>query len=227
MSRPASKTGEPSFASLRTRENPESSLVTRILITLAASLLALPLQAQVEFPPKEKPAATGPYVGGLIGRSEAKNGCIGVLSGGGRSCDKTDVAFGVFAGYQLNRYFGAEVAYQSLGRVLANASGPGSAATQEVQATVWDAAGLGTLPITDHLTAYGRLGIYRATLDASQRGVEQQSNYGVGYGGGLQWDFDRHFAVRGQWQRYKRVGREVYGNNNYDLLGASILYRFR
>ncbi|HUQ74847.1 MAG TPA: outer membrane beta-barrel protein [Burkholderiales bacterium] len=198
------------------------------LLALAASAAALTVQAQAIYPPKPTPALVGPYAGGLFGRSEAKSGCIGVISGGGRQCDPIDLAFGAFAGYQLHRYYGAEVGYTYLGRVWANSTGPGSATSQNVQASAWDLVALGILPFDENLSAFARVGGYRATLSTSERGEPDHTNFGFTYGGGLQFDFNRRYAVRALWQRYKKVGDDVrYGVNYYDVLGLSALYRFQ
>jgi OOP family OmpA-OmpF porin len=202
--------------------------VTRIFFALAISALALTAQAQAVYPPKDTPALIGPYAGGLFGRSEAKSGCIGIISGGGRTCDPTDLAFGAFGGYQLHRYYGVELGYTNLGKVRANSNGPGSATGQNVQADVWDLAAVGFLPLDDNLSAFARLGGYRATLSTSERGEADHTNMGLAYGGGLQWDLNRRYAVRALWQRYKKVGDDVrYGVNYYDVLGLSALYRFQ
>ena len=96
----------------------------RKLAVLLALLLSAAAQAQTPFPPQEPPAYTGTYAGILFGRSEAKTGCIGIISGGGRTCDATDTAFGLFGGLQMHRNFGAEIAYVNLGKVRANSDGP-------------------------------------------------------------------------------------------------------
>jgi opacity protein-like surface antigen len=199
------------------------------------ALLALPLlvllctaaHAQAVYPPKPTPALVGPYAGALFGRSEAKKGCIGLLGGGARACDETDLAFGVFAGYQLHRYYGVELGYNNLGKVSANSTGPASASSQNVHTDLWDLSATGILPIDDNLSAFARLGGYRASQSTSERGIADKSNFGLGYGAGLQWDFNRTYGVRVLWQRYKNVGRDPYGTNNYDVLGLSALYRFQ
>jgi OmpA-OmpF porin, OOP family len=201
--------------------------MTKTVLALFATLFCVGAHAQTAYPPKPEPALVGPYVGGLFGRSESKKGCIGIIAGGGRVCDETDLAFGAFGGYQLHRHYGVELAYVNLGQVRANSTGPGSASSQNTQADVWDVSLLGVLPFDANLSAFARVGGYRASLSTSERGVADQSNYGLGYGGGLQWDFNRRYGVRVLWQRYKNVGRTVYGTNNYDLLGLSALYRFQ
>jgi hypothetical protein len=205
-------------------------VIRKLAFLLACWLPALALAQAREFPPRDEPALLGPYVGALIGRSEAKNGCVGVVGGGGRACDKTALALGIFAGYRMSRYFGGEIAYNHLGDVEARNQGPGTSATQSLSASMFDVTGVGFLPLIGQggvgLSALARLGLYRATLDTTVPGAGESTNWGVTYSGGLQWDADRRWGVRASWQRYKRVGREPFGNNNYDVLGVSGLWRF-
>ena len=200
------------------------------LLALASSAIA---EAQVAYPPEPAPAPLGFYAGGLFGRSEAKAGCIGIISGGGRACDPTDLAFGFFGGLQVHRHYGFEAGYTNLGKVRANSRGPGTSSSQNTQNNIWDAAAVGFLPLSGVLpvgeafSAFVRVGGYRATLSASERGVADHSNFGWAYGAGLQFDFTRKIAMRGLWQRYKNVGGEQYLKQNYDVLGISALYRFQ
>lgn len=206
--------------------------MTRLLAAFLA-LIASIAQAQTPFPPSEPPSPHGPYAGGLLGRSEAKSGCVGILSGGNRDCDAKDFAYGVFAGAQFHRYFGAEIGYINFGKVKANSTGPTSAASENVAADAWDIALLGILPISDifssgrGLSAFVRGGAYRATLSTSVRGVEDSTNGGYTYGAGLQFDITPKIGLRALFERYKRVGRDPYLNNNYDVLGVSAFYRFQ
>jgi hypothetical protein len=204
----------------------------RKLAALLALIVSTVAHAQTPFPPKEPAAWTGYYAGGLFGRSEAKAGCIGIISGGGRTCDPTDMALGFFGGVQLHRNYGAEIAYTNLGKVRANANGAGSASSQNTQNSTWDVAALAYLPLDQILpldrvlTAYARVGGYRATLSTSERGVSDHGNFGVTYGAGLQMDFGPKIGLRALWQRYKNVGGGQYLEQNYEVLGLSAFYRF-
>ena len=195
---------------------------------LVFAFIAAPALAQMTpFPPPPTPVFIGPYLGAGIGYSQAKKGCLGILSGGGRACDDNDMAWGGYAGYQLHRFAAAEIAYHDLGKVTA--SGPGS--TEHVHAAVMDLTGLATLQLDENFAAFLRIGAYRATLDTSIRGVDDQTNGNLTYGAGLQWNLAmmKGLGVRLDWQRYKKVGSDtsLYGSNNYDVMNASLYWRFR
>jgi len=196
------------------------------LFALAIMFSATSAFAQAtRFPPPPPPSMVGPYVGATLGLTQAKDGCLGVLSGGGRSCDDNDMSWGAFAGYRVLRYLAAEASYKDLGKVTA--SGPGS--TEHIHGVLWDATALGILPLDDHLSAHLRIGAYRATLDTSVRGVDDHTNGNLTYGGGLQWDLFGNLGVRFDWQRYKKVGGDatLYGVNLYDVMSIGVLWRFR
>jgi len=205
--------------------------VTRSLSSLFAlviSIIATPTLAQMTpYPPPPAKPQVGAYIGGGIGYSQAKKGCLGILSGGGRTCDDNDMAWGGYAGYRFWQFAAAEVAYHDLGQVTA--AGPGS--TEHTHAVVMDLTGLGILQITENLGAFLRAGAYRATLDTSIRGVDDHTNGNITYGAGLQWNLAMvtGLGVRIDWQRYKKVGSDtsLYGSNNYDVLNASLFWRFR
>src|SRR5690349_21819471 len=99
--------------------------MTRLLV-FSLLIVASIAQAQTPFPPPEPTWPRGPYAGVLVGGSEAKPGCVGVLAGGGRECDASDAAFGLFAGDQFHRFFAAEFGYINFGKMKANATGPAS-----------------------------------------------------------------------------------------------------
>jgi hypothetical protein len=203
------------------------TIVTTKLLTFLALALALgAARAQAPFPAPPAPTLIGPYLGASLGYSQAKKGCLGILSGGGRSCDQNDPSFGIFGGYQVNRFLSAELGYRDLGKVRASG---GTSSSDHIHAVVWDFTGMGIWPIEERFSAYGRLGGYRATLDTSARGVDNQTNTQLTYGGGLQWDFIGGYGVRADWQRYRKVGKEpgLYGQNYYDVLAVALVWRFR
>jgi len=198
--------------------------VKRTLVTLALGVAVTSLEAQTTFPPPPPPTLSGPYFGASVGYAQAKNGCLGFLSGGGRACDDNDLEWGLLAGYQINRYFGAEAAYRDLGKVRATSA----SSSEFTHAAVWDLTAVGIVPIEERFSAYGKFGAYLATLDASARDIADHRNSGLTYGAGLQWDFRAGYGLRAQWQRYRNVGGgDTFGTNHYDVLGVALLYRLR
>ena len=158
-----------------------------------------------------QPSLSSVYLGGTLGEAELKDACQGLAS-----CDDKDTAWRILGGYQFNRHFAAEVGYHDLGE----ASAPGGRA----EATAWELVGIGTLPLASQLSLYGKLGVYRGELEAA--GIEE-SNTDLTYGLGVQYDFAKAIGVRGEWQRYEKLGGGALVETDADVLSVGVLYRFQ
>jgi OOP family OmpA-OmpF porin len=186
----------------------------------AAALVALPAAAQV--------GMGGFYVGAGLGQSKAKDWCGG---GGFDSCDDKKTAWKVFGGYQITPNFAVEAGYTKLGKFTAS-FGP---ETEEAKVTAWEASLLAGVPIMNQLSIFGRLGVYRATVEDVDNifGTFKHDNNDFTFGFGLGYDFTRNLGVRGEWQRYSKVGggetalgAGVGQKSDVDVLGISALWRF-
>jgi len=165
----------------------------------------------------------GWYGGISFGQSKAKDACTGLV-GLGITCDDTDTALTLFGGYQINKSFGAELGYVNLGEV--SATGPGGTAT--IEAKGFELVGVGTLPINQQFSLFGKLGFFRWDLDASAPGVSiSESGMDLTYGFGVKYDFTKNFAVRAYWQQYKDVGDEATtGTSDVEVIGLSAVFKF-
>src|SRR5919106_395303 len=113
-------------------------------------------------------------------------------------CDEKHTAWRILGGYQFNRYFAAELGYHNLGEASASAGA--------VEGTAWELVGVGAYPIVDRLSVYGKLGVY---------------------GVGLQYDVLKNVGVRGEWQRYNKMGGGDIGETDVDVLSVGVVYRFQ
>lgn len=169
-------------------------------------------------------AMTGPesgwLVGGTIGQSKVKVDCPA-----GASCDDTDTAFRVFGGYNFNKHFGVELGYADLGKVTVSAVGLNG----DVKATAFDLMAVGTLPLSNNFSVYGKLGMYRADSKASGIvGSSSDNNTDISYAVGGGYDFNKNLGLRLEWQRYSKVGSDsTGGDGDVDVYGISVVYRFK
>lgn len=62
---------------------------------------------------------TGFYLGAKAGQSKFKGGCEPTPGITFTSCDDKETAWGVFAGYQFNRYIAVETGWTDLGEITA------------------------------------------------------------------------------------------------------------
>ena len=167
----------------------------------------------------------GWYVGASVGQSKAKDVCSGLPAG--VSCDDKDTAYGIFGGYQFNKYFGAELGYTDLGK--AEASGLGLKETIKVKG--FELLGVGTFPINPQFEVYGKLGFFRWDLNDScpSCGVADTNETGTDltYGLGVKYNFTKNWGVRAQYQRYKDIGNDATtGKSDVDVLSVGVVFKF-
>jgi OOP family OmpA-OmpF porin len=172
-----------------------------VVLGLAVTAFSLPAAAQLN--------ASSVYIGGSLGRSDFK------------APSETDTAWRLFGGYQINRNFAAEIGYHNLGEV--------NFAQGDRNAQVWELVGVGAWPVATALSVYGKLGGYYGTSELKSSVVPSgdDTNGGLTYGFGAQYDFMPQTAVRLEWQRYDQVGGSRTGETDIDVLNVGLLYRFR
>jgi OmpA-OmpF porin, OOP family len=177
----------------------KSAVLAAVLV--GASAMALPAAAQMNM--------NSPYVGASIGRADY------------RTADQTDTAWRLFGGYQFHPNFSAELGLHHLGEV---SQGGGTR-----DAMLWEAVGVGAFPVANALSVYGKLGAYygKSEFRSSLAGSGDDTNGGLTYGFGAQYDVARNIGVRLEWQRYDQVGGSRSGETDIDVLNLGVVYRFR
>lgn len=140
------------------------------------------------------------YLGASVGQSKIKD-CTG--------CDDKDTAWRLLGGYQLNRNFSAEVGYHNLGDF-------GGA-----KATAWELVGVGLYPVANQFGIYGKLGGHHSEVKDGR----SVSGNGLTYGAGVQYDIMPALGLRGEWQRYDKVGG--VSDSKIDVMSVGAVWRFR
>jgi OmpA-OmpF porin, OOP family len=159
----------------------------------------------------------GFYAGFNFGQSKVSDFCNGFAS-----CDDKDTALSIFGGYQVNRNFGVEIAYTDLGQ--ASISGPGG--NLRFEATGFEFLGVGTIPLTQQFSLYGKLGFFLWNADA--RGTVlgfpfsgSDDGTDLTFALGARYSFTRNLVGQLQWQRYADVA-----DFDVDVIGVGLLFRF-
>jgi len=199
-----------------------------------ASLVTLPSFAQDR----------GYYYGGLsLGQSRAKidedritaNLLAGGLTTRAMDRDERGIAYKVFGGYQFNKYFALEGGYFNLGEFgFTSTTAPAGSLDGRMKIQGLNLDVLGTLPLTERLSAIGRVGAqYASTRDtfsgSGAVGVSDPSpskraaNYKVGLG--LQYAFSPSFLVRGEGERY-RIDDAVGNRGDVNVFTVSLVFPF-
>jgi OOP family OmpA-OmpF porin len=173
---------------------------------------------------------TGWYIGGSFGQGEIDIDCTGTTS-----CDDSDTSWKIFGGYHINRNFAVEVGYGALGEVKASTPPFGGipAADVKIETNAWEVVGIGSLPIADRFSLFGKVGLYGADtdIDVAFAGfgtvTDTDDNVGLTFGFGARYDFTRNFGVRAEWQRYSDVKASDFGEFDVDVMSVGIVFRFQ
>ena len=204
------------------------------LLFLALAAFGLPALAQAPL--------TGFYAGAGFGLTDARSICNTVWLPAGTTlggCDKKDIGWKVYGGYQFTPHWGAEVGYLDFGKQRWGvAVGGALPAIAEAEAKAWQLAATGTLPLVPAAGIYspgfgvfGKLGIYRSDVDvrASGTGVAISANGRSTdwmWGLGARWDFTRNVSMRIEWERFNNAGSNTIGTTDLEMLSIGAMFRF-
>src|SRR5918999_616226 len=98
------------------------------------------------------------YVGGALGQAQVDIDCTGATS-----CDEKDTSWKIFGGYQFNRNLAIELGYINFGEATASGPTPPFGTTSvKFESTAFELVGVGSMPIADRFSIFGKLGLYRA-----------------------------------------------------------------
>lgn len=162
------------------------------------------------------------------------------------STDKTDTAYKLIVGLQLNPYVALEAQYTDLGKFEYKASASNGAEYVRAK-TDFDTAGyganlVGTLPI-DKFTLFAKTGLHNLKTKAKLRAVstvvgesfdiresKNVTKWTQSYGIGASYEFIDNLAVVVEAERYRNVADKKWDGakikHNVDLFSAGIRYKF-
>ena len=167
----------------------------------------------------------GVYLGGALGQSEAKEYDCSALP----QCENRGTVGRVFLGLQFGRNWSLELAATDLGTV---SSANPSAFSETVKVRLAEADILASYPLTGRFMVYGKGGAYYAqtTNDFTLNGTAtrlKESNGGLTWGFGAQYYLTSGLAVRGEGQRYMKIGGGNIGDSDYNAFTIGLLYKIR
>ncbi len=143
----------------------------------------------------------GFYLGLNVGQAEARKYCDNIAN-----CDSADNSMRGEIGYKFNNYFGTELGYSSFG-TLFNANDNNVNAKQDASALTVSA--LGSMPITERLSMFGRLGLARYSVSNSgtvQNVMVEDGDSTKPYlGAGMKFDLDSNWMLRAEYQIYTDI----------------------
>ena len=186
----------------------------------------------------------GYYYGGLsLGKSQAKIDeeriTARLLASGltttGMSKDERDTAFKLFGGYQFNRNLAVEAGYFNLGKFgFTSTTTPAGTLNGQIKLQGFNLDLVGTLPLTENLSAIGRVGAQRASARDSFSGTgavtvlnanPHKSEVNYKFGAGLQYAFSPSLLMRAEAERY-RINDAVGNHGGVNLFSVSLVIPF-
>lgn len=141
-------------------------------------------------------------------------------------------AFGVFGGYSINKNFAVEAEYIDLGSVATAGTVGGVAVTASAKTSAWGLSAVGTLPLNNNFSLYGKLGFARAKSDFSGTGTLgsvtvttalSENKTAATFGLGGLYNVNQSVGIRFGWDRYK-VGST--GPTNVNLYSIGAVFKF-
>ncbi len=219
-----------------------SAKLTKTVLASAlvfASAAALPTAAFAQ--------DAGWYLGGAVGQSKfdinrgepAAGFTAAGLTTTGITTDENDTGWKLFGGYKINKYFGVEGTYVDLGKFSASttitAGLPGVPLGFTASAKAKDGlyiSAVGTWPVTTDFSVFGKLGVYsiKTTVTASVAGIsvgDSSRDENVTLGAGVGYNFTKNLGIRGEWERFNKVGnKDKTGEADVDLLSIGLVYKF-
>ncbi|WP_374355701.1 outer membrane beta-barrel protein [Chitinimonas sp.] len=161
------------------------------------SLSILALAAAVALPA----FAAETYVGADIGRSKLEENV------GGVSISKNETAWAIFGGYQFHPNFAAELAYRDLGKI----SEREGSVSANLQAHAVQLSVIGSYPINEQFSVYGRLGLgaIRAKAEVRAPGFymaeKSDTKTKALVGIGARYAINKQFGIRTEYAEFGKI----------------------
>ncbi|MDE2343564.1 MAG: outer membrane beta-barrel protein [Betaproteobacteria bacterium] len=121
---------------------------------------------------------------------------------------------GIMLGHRYGEYFAAEVAYEDTGALNAGSE----------RTSAYSVAGVGYLPLTERLEAYGRLGL--STANTRDLSGAKANHGGTTYGAGLEGKVNPLYSVSVGWERVPVGDNVAIPRGNEDSYTVGLIRRF-
>ena len=190
---------------------------------------------------------SGWYIGGGVGSAKADfvNADLATLATGTRTSDDDDIATRFFAGYRLSPNLALEGGLAALGTYKHRYNDVGQIAVYDYSASALTFALAGTLPVAGGLSLVGRAGVAFTAAQLRERRddgngnlpfcpdswwwyndcVSQRTN--LYWGLGAQFDVDRRWGLRLDYDNYGEVGEEFEtGRADIETVSVNFVWRF-
>ena len=148
------------------------------------------------------------------------------------NCDNTTVAYKAFGGVQLLDFLAVEAGYANLGKLTSDLSVLGVPVSNETKISGPLLEAVGELRLFDGFSVLAKAGGIYWSIDQDfviGGTPVSQSDSGVDMvlGLGAQYDFNRHFGVRVEYEYFPNLGSaSTTGDTDLNFYSVSVLFRF-
>ncbi len=141
---------------------------------------------------------------------------------------KSKPVYGAFGGYRYNKNLAVEMAYTGASYIYTT-SAVGGARYLSKQ-TVFAIAAVGTMPVSDAFSVFGKLGVASASSETNALGEQNTRRFAPTFGAGVEYKFTPNISGR--------LSADVYGvtatipvalvkqNSNATVVNAGVAYSF-
>jgi OOP family OmpA-OmpF porin len=155
-------------------------------------------------------ADDGFYISANIGRADTSNNSTFNLT------SNTATGGSLLGGYQVNKYFGAEIQYTDLGSITDSKG-------NSPDLSAWSAAVVGTIPLNDTFSIFGKVGYADTKIGSPANQSHSDATYGVG----VQYNFNPNVGARLSYEQFT-IGGTNTGNTTTTtgLTTVGVFYKF-
>lgn len=181
-------------------------LITFLCITFCASLSA------------DDPYSGG-YLGARVGYSYNQDSCMSTTI----DCDKDDVGYGLFGGYDFNRNLAIELSFNDIGDSTAKYP----TVVMEGELREADLALKLSGLLYKQTRIYGKIGAAYWEAEVTGVGItEEDSGTRPLLGAGIEFPLSNHWTTRLEYQYINQVGNDLIGHTNPHFVSLALVWNF-
>lgn len=168
------------------------------------------------------------YAGASVGSASQGDICNDPFFDG--NCSNQDFAWKAFGGVRFNPMMGAELSYHQLGSAdMGGQTSGGNSAKLENSLNGIAVTGVGYMPVTPQIEAFGKAGAIFWERDTSKTIAEQTENStddGISpvLGAGAQYQLSPNLHLRGEWEHMFNIGADSNYETDTDLYSLGVMY---
>lgn len=194
---------------------------------LASLLVLLSLNGLVE-----TAQAEGWYMGLNVGNARANDYFDNPIGVSSPVVEESDTSLRLYGGYHFMDIMALEFGYVDFGKNTVTGTYSASPYSNKTEARGIDALIVGTMGMTDNISALGKLGfiLYDVDSETTQSGVTTKtSDNGIRfnkftYGVGAKYALGKKYAMRLEWQRYRALGDDANtGRSHYEIFSLGMM----